>query len=475
MFAQQMQAIQSRFEHLLQQQQMAKDSVAANEARRQNRRLRNEHNKSVETNEKLAQSNESIAQLEAEVSQLVVAFRELKTQTDIQLQALAHQADRTRVAEESIAAYRAALDAAERRLAESAAIRVARQPSHVAADYPRMSESSAGRVYLDESPATDFAAPAAPVPKVPVPPTPFEFPVQRPAPSPKAVQPASPKPNAEGTRFFQPEPEPVPQGKPFPDDRPSAELSTQQEFVPQDQNRYRLEITESDAESLPTLPSLEETGNDLSAEVRNDVSSMRSAFLSDQDQMTVPVPPIMDELDSADESFAELVSPLQALELVPSIEQPKELHSVPEDFEREIPRMDRGAPVAFEHVYRFKLTDVQDGKAVVPADGAVCVHCGRVHNGNGKQGTCDTPQAITTTAYVPQSTPRADGDQKAGSSNRPDYRNAARGTNRHVNRTQQPKPPAQPKRTTQNKQDDQPSLLHRMSSSLFNWSRSSVE
>ena len=202
--------------------------------------------------------------METELSKLIVEFRELKTQTDAQLKQLTLQADRTRVAEQAVTAYKKALDDAERRLAESAVTRIARQPTNALADYSHIPgqnfeqrDEDAGRVVIGKSTGAGFNQSTTTVPPVPV--------VSQPAPFGTFPPPVSD--TESGTRYFEQSPKPQPVAKPvprvqpeplpFPDAQPSAELEAPQDIQPRRDDRFALEITDTNTDRVPPLPTLD--------------------------------------------------------------------------------------------------------------------------------------------------------------------------------------------------------------------------
>jgi len=486
--AQQMQGIQDRFQQLLELQQAAERQKAAELDRRKNRRQRAEL-KEAELKEakaatdELARSNQAVAQLETELSRLVAEFRELKTQTDARLQQLTVQTERTEVAEQAIVAYKKALDEAEARLAQSRlessrmaefqAAQLAQRPSNVVADQ-------------------SFAPQESPVPPVPV---------QRPrqsrpfSPPPKAFTPPTPKPESQ-PRYFQPEP-----------GADSQDFPTQSNVFQPDGFRMELEISDTDAttESLPPLPTLDgipvERFHQESESVTYESQATTSRF--EDDSPIAFAPQFGDDEPVADshlnlsttESFDDVLSPLEAIELPDTKSRVQSLNAVPNSFAPDDVPVQNNASVhdsrqvGFEHVYRFKMADVENGKTVVPADGPVCPHCGKLHNGYGKQGVCDAPLATarktTTAKQVVTVSHSDDGAQKATTNSQTSStaratvqsRNAARASNRHVQRSsaQSKQYLPQLRHPSLTTRKDEPGVLHRISSSLFNWRKPNVE
>ncbi len=487
--AQQMQGIQDRFEQLLEFQQAAERRKAAELERRKHRRQRAEL-KEAELKEartatdELARSNQTVAQLETELTRLVAEFRELKKQTDARLQQLTVQTERTQVAEQAIVAYKKALDEAEARLAQSR-----RESSRMADFQAAQFAQRPSNVVADQS----FAPQESPVPPVPV-----QQPRQsRPyAPSPKAFTP--PTQTAKPRNF---EAAPKTDSRDFP--------SQSNVFQP-DGFRMALEISEADTatESLPPLPTLDgipvERFHQETESATYDSQAATSKF---EDQRPIALAPkFVDNEPVADsrlnmsttESFEDVLSPREAIELADTKSRVQNLNAVPNPYVPDNASVHDSRQVGFEHVYRFKMADVENGKAVVPADGPVCPHCGKLHNGYGKQGVCDAPQttARKTTTQVVTVSHSDDGAQKATTSSRTSStahstqarstqarsttvqaRNAARASNRHVQRSsahsKQYLPQLRNPSLTTRK--DEPGILHRISSSLFNWRKPNVE
>ena len=163
-------------------------------------------------------------------------------------------------------------------------------------------------------------------------------------------------------------------------------------------------------------------------------------------------------------------------------------------------------PVGYEHVYRFELAEVEEIPAVVPRAGPVCPHCGKIHVAGDPldhdvTGSSKVVQTAATSRAAPSAAPkptpkptpkpmtgtsgaRSDGHRSSNTSNR----NAARGSNRHVRASNQRDsdrpvwdvdlPSFQRHNATQNSDrqtSDNPSMLHRMSSTLKHLGSSSVQ
>ncbi|MEQ9409696.1 MAG: hypothetical protein RIK87_18315 [Fuerstiella sp.] len=478
LLAQQMSRIEDRIEGLRAVQNQPAVSATYTESQRQPRRVRrpSRPNKGGD-----GVDREAIADLEAELREVVGSVRLLTQKTDLRLEQIAEQSNRARVAQQVIEAYQKALDQAERRVVQA-------PPAN-----PPV------RVAVTETDFDDVSPQAGRQPNAP-------------AATSEAWPPVDPRPQETAAA------EERPSRKQFSAEDPSADVAP---FPRRQASVQHTPVTRS--ESVAPAPELEE----FSVRVESPKISVRPS-------MPVPAAPVLrseereeprqdfsspddsssefrvfqlDDPEPADAKKAAVPKPMSADPAVgpnarintdrsgsaSSFTRPMgKLNPVPVPPESvatqtptPTPTPTRAAAVGFEHVYRFEVETVEKDASPEAASGPVCPHCGKVHS-KAVRPCSDTTisqsrPAPSRSAYSSHSpSPSTTMPRQAEESRRSGpARTGARGTNRHVNRTADgvsspgilPRLMA-PSMTTEH---DEPSVLHRISSTVRNWGRDMME
>lgn len=456
---QQMREFSARFEKL--EQQKAQQEAAIEKAERDKliaRRRQRNRQQQVQTAQSTQKNNvpdEKLVRIEAGLRQLAESFNTLQNKTQVGLEELARRAERAEAASQMLESYEQMLDDRIDQLTKISTppvTRIAEAPTNTYSEgvpFPSQPQLAEPRTFTHQ-PDPDFA----------------------PAPEQNSTE--------IETNDFLPAIESEPQAEvedPFPPaTTPNGFSVTETELLPSVSSDNVLPI--ESAESVEIL-----TPREIATPLELHVPEQAVSDVDNAEQLR--------SVDEMSETNLLVVPPAHLSEVAATpVTQPSGVTPPPVPaIAAPVPDL----PVGFEQVYRFKLSNVEPGPAVVPGDGPVCQHCGRVHaNGekhnhafaSGEKPEAKLIQASATsgTAEVQAATPTPQSSvvEQKTPSKRISNRTAGRGTNRHVraaNGQSDDKPvwdvelPTFGRKAPSERTEKQPNMLQRMGSTLMKFTK----
>lgn len=478
--AQQFRQFEDRLDRVL-------ESSEASRKKNTDRQVRRKAEKHAQRNVPQSPAGPDITALENEIRELTQSVRTLQEQTDARLRQITSQADRASVAGQILESYRLALERSqyETRLAEAL-----RKTTDDTSGFVRLrNEQPQTFASQDEEPTRNdpvredtAAIPKKTVnkrssvvaPENPVHPDAKEEPIDVAVPLPldSGVSTGVRKPDAAEIPSADPERNPTQRSAirpvdPFPPEvvpapplaeptPPRAEPTRHENPKPQKKDQT---ASEANNATTPLILSEDNPPKRIRTNTASKASSDDVLIIEIEDQNPVQSPPETNGSGKAGRNTpqASHEKPDQASRWE-SVESTSVAHAASREKPRELVE-----PVAFEHVYRFKLDSTESTRKVVP-QGKVCPVCGKVHPPNQHH------------THAPRTTP--------GPYREPVFRvakTAARGSNRHVKRTataeaspqsaRNSRPPANGNRSASSTNG----FIHRLSSAVRNWDNPLIE
>lgn len=404
-FADQLREISTRFDKLeISKQQFAKVEEELTK-KKTSARKRQRHRQPAEPVRNIQE--EKIVRIEASVQKLTDSMEALHAQTQSEIDRLARQTDRAAVASELMHSYERMMDQKIERLATAAAqaiplTRIAQAPSDTRSDavpFPVVPEQQEIRNFGTAEELNAVPEVFEEPPTIVFPPALIDIPAnQKQTLSPTQAPPATVIETSDVLQYEEPKALEFPSASNVqtPDGKlwePQSSPSTVELSIPR-----LLDLTTDAPEIIHVPEPMRQDEPERSPRVSRPVAKL----------VPVPSPRLQDVMPPS--------TPTAVVQPVPAL------------------------PVGYEHVYRFKLAEVESGAVVVPGDGPVCPHCGRIHTPGelathscGHSKSTATALVQTSASTTPRPAPRppkvvAPPEQKKRVINR----TGGRGSNRHV-------------------------------------------